>query len=261
MGYEVIFHYHEEISKGEYNREETKTKLVKVGTPYEEVPLEHLAGKIMSQLARRNILVVDVEIFEYTKKKINYRETPEGVVIKNKKFSFDDGPVISVNEGGSEEQSPEQMLTNLLANPAVQAALKGNTASSGTISNTNPIKIAPGTNKQNILRYEIYNPADKIFLEDAKKRGFVFTLGKRYPIHAEKAGPNMMVGMIYTTTDDNGKMQRLSDKFFTPDVGGLTRDFEPEEFKPIAGGATKAGDGLDWGGAVMDNIPDVRRGG
>jgi hypothetical protein len=259
MGYEINYKYHEEISKGEYNREETKTKTIKVGTPYEDMPLESLAGKIMAQLARRNILVVDVEIFEYTKKKINYRETPDGVVIKNKKFSFDDGPVVSVNESETEEQSPEQMLATLLANPQVQAALAGNQVA---VQAGVPAKITPGgplaNKKQNILRHEIFNPVDKIFLEDARRRGFSFTLGKRYPILGEKMGPNMMVGMIYTVVDDNGKTQKLSDKFFTPDVA-LSEGFR-DDFKPLAGGGRTMGDTLDWGGAVSDDIPDIRRG-
>jgi len=259
MGYEVQFSYHEEISKGEYNKEEIKTKLVKIGTPYEEIPLENLAGKIMAQLARRNILVVGVEIFEYTKKKVNYRETPDGVVIKNKKFSFDDGPVVGVSEG-ADEQSPEQMLASLLANPAVQQALQGKSAPSnvgvpGVISNTG---VPPEARKQNVLRHEIFNPADKIFLEDAKRRGIAFTLGKRYPIFAEKMGPNLMVGMIYTTQDDNGRMQKLSDKFFTPDIGGLDRGFEKEDFKPLAGNGKSVKDTLDWGGVVSDSIPNIR---
>ncbi len=251
MGYEVTFHFHEEISKGEYNREETKTKLVKVGTPYEEIPLEVLAGKIMAQLARRNILVVDVEIFEYTKKKINYRETPEGVVIKNKKFSFDDGPIVTVNEDSKEgEQSPEQMLANLLANPQIQAVLAGKPVPQGK----NIAKPATPNNR-GVLRHEIYNPADKIFLEDAKRRGYAFTLGKKYPILSEKMGPNMMVGMVYTVMDDNGNTQKLSDKFFTPDVA--LEGFR-EDFKPLVSGGRDQGDGLDWGGTISDNIPDIR---
>ena len=87
MGYELVFYFHKEISKGEYNKEEVKKKSVKVGSPYEEVPLETVAGKIIAQLARRNILVVDVDIFELTKKKLSYKETSDGILIKNKKFN------------------------------------------------------------------------------------------------------------------------------------------------------------------------------
>lgn len=90
--YEITFHYYEEIRRGEYNRDESKSRTIKVGTPEEDTPLETAASKIISQMARRNILVHDVEIYEFTKKKLSFKETPDGISIKNKKFKFDDGP-------------------------------------------------------------------------------------------------------------------------------------------------------------------------
>src|SRR5690606_33375022 len=94
LGFEITLKFHEEISKGEYNKDELKTKTTKVGGPLEDVPIEVLAGKVIAQLARRNILVVDVEIYEITKKKISFKETSDGILIKNKKFRFDDGALI-----------------------------------------------------------------------------------------------------------------------------------------------------------------------
>ena len=63
MGYEVVFSYKEATGNpGEYS-DEVKKKTAKIGKTTEEISLDALAGKVMSQLARRNILIVDVEIY------------------------------------------------------------------------------------------------------------------------------------------------------------------------------------------------------
>ncbi|RDJ35359.1 MAG: hypothetical protein DWQ19_11125 [Crenarchaeota archaeon] len=248
MGFEVVFHYHEEVEKGEYNYEETKTKTSKVGSPYEEVSLEVLAGRIMAQLARRNILVVDVEIYEFTKKKLNYREADDGVVIKNKKFKFDDGPVV-VEAAEDAEENAETQLQKLLANPAIQAALN----SSGVKPHNTPAAVSPSpppppsTGVKKALRQEIFDP-DPVLLKDAKKRGLAFTVGKKYPIYSEKIGP---VGMVYEVKDDNGHNCRLADKFFLPPTAGLTGFEEPVQESQAEGQ-------LNWNGVVEDNIPNLR---
>lgn len=272
MGFELTYRYHEEISKGEYNKEELKSKTIKVGSPYDDISLDVLAGKVMAQLARRNILVVDVEIFEFTKKKISFKETSDGILIKNKKFSFDDGAVTHLHETTGESESPQQsnqtndLLAQILQNPAVLAALQKQVP--GVVAPTGPAvsipknadgraNLAPAIQPTAILRYEIYNPADKIFLEDAKRRGLAFTLGKKYPILAERAARNFNVGMFYTTIDDKGRHQVMSDKFFTPDISLSEKGFESESFKPVAM-KQQSSDGLDYSGFVDDNIPSIR---
>ena len=97
MGYELIFHYKEAESPGVY-KDEIKNKSYKIGKVTEDVGLDVLAGKILAQLARRSILIVDVEIYEYAKKKLNYRETNDGIVLKNKKFSFDSGVILRLTK-------------------------------------------------------------------------------------------------------------------------------------------------------------------
>ena len=251
MGYEVKFSYHEEIEKGEYNTEEVKTKFVKVGDPYEDVPLGLVAGKIMAQLARRSILVVGVEVFEYTKKQISYKETPDGILIKNRKFSFDEGEVIAPGGETQIDEVQEDLLKQLLDNPS----LLNNLQQKLGLQKTQPVapKINPSTavsGSYSVIREEVYNPADKIFLDDAKRRNLAFTLGKKYPIVSERASTNKLAGMLYTVIDDNGKRTTMSDKFFTP-VVSMDKQFR-EDFKPIAtsggGGTVVTGDGLQWSG-------------
>jgi len=215
MGYECILHYHEEISKGEYNRDETKTKSIKIGSPYDDVSLEILAGKIMAQLARRNMLIVDVEIFEFAKKKLSYKETEDGILIKNKKFGFDDDQVIynSLNVSSSNEESDFTETTNT---PSVNVHTQRTISPDVTPANAN-INISP--KKVKPLRYEIFQPADAYLMNIYKSKKMPYTLNKRYPIFSETpAGPDFRSGMNYLTRDDNDVERTVNDKYFTPIV-------------------------------------------
>jgi len=124
MGYEIIFSYKEEVEKGVY-ADEIKTKKVKIGSSEDNLGLEAAAGRIFAQFARRNILVTDVEIWEYSKKKLSFKETDDGFVIKNRKFRFDDGPALAPSEELFDEQ---QVLDLLRSNPQFLAQLTGRPA-------------------------------------------------------------------------------------------------------------------------------------
>jgi len=204
MGYECILHYHEEVTKGEYNKEELKTKSIKIGSPYDDISLEILAGKIMAQLARRNMLVVDVEIFEFAKKKISYKETEDGILIKNKKFGFDDDQIISnsLNVSSTVEEITPQPIANV-------------------VENKPPVRIieAASNKKTRPIRYEIFNPIEPYFINIYKNKKMPFTLNKKYPIFSESpAGLDVLSGINYLTEDDNGLKTTVNDKFFVPVV-------------------------------------------
>src|SRR5271165_4743760 len=91
MGYEILIPYYEQIGEGEYNREETKTMKKRVGDPYEDVSLDKCAGVIMAQLARRDIWVITkgIEVYEVSKKKINFNNSKGSITLKNKKYRMD----------------------------------------------------------------------------------------------------------------------------------------------------------------------------
>jgi hypothetical protein len=89
MGYEVIYKFHERLPDGKYAEEVKETKKT-VGKVHQEIPLSKLATVIMSQLARRDIWIIDVDIFEYTKKKISFKEPMDGkgLILKGKRFNI-----------------------------------------------------------------------------------------------------------------------------------------------------------------------------
>lgn len=87
MGFELKYFYFDKID-GDYDTDNLKEMKKKIGQPFDDTPLDKVASQIISQFARRDILVQDVEIVELKKVKINFKETKDGVIIKNKKYSF-----------------------------------------------------------------------------------------------------------------------------------------------------------------------------
>jgi|GEM_PF-2336837 hypothetical protein len=269
MGYEVVYYYHEEIERGEYNKEETKEGMVIVGEAWEDVELDYLAGKVMALLARRSILVTSLEISEFKKKSVTFREAKDGIVIKNRKFKFDDGSTL---KGESLEQSDpiDQLKALLDANPDLINSLGVAGAETASVPfphessqntpsrKTHPQATAPSPKgksqfKNAPLRYEVFDPVIDGLAQDAKRRGLRFTLGKKYPIYEEKAAGNQYAGMQYFTLDDNGNKQAMSDKFFKTETSQLIGD--RERGVQIQ---DQSDSKLQWSGVIGDNMPSVR---
>jgi hypothetical protein len=255
MGYELIFHYQDEIEKGKYS-EEIKTRKVKVGSPQEDVSLDEAAAKIFAQLARRNMLVTDVEIYEFTKKKLSYKEVEDGFLIKNRKYYFDDGPAV-ISSQDVEESPQEQLAALLAANPSLlsQFALAGGQpvvqAPNVQMPGVKPLPVRKLPPLGKALREEVFDPP--AFLKDEiRRRGLPFTIGKRYPIYDEKPNSNTQAGMDYLTVDDTGNRRTINSIHFN-----LPSKFDG----PFSNQGPVAGDepNLDWGG-IDDNygVPDLR---
>ena len=198
MGYEVKYFYKEETEvKGQYS-EEIKTKQVKIGDPWEDVPLEVVAGKIMAQLAKRNIFVTDVEIYRLAKEKISYRNTEDGIVIKNKKFKYDDGPVAS---------SSDEIVPSTQQNLNQQVAVPQKIVDAPADARVN---LAP-----RILRYEMFDATHPLLAAKARSKG-KFTLNKKYPIYQEiSKGVPPTTTTMYVTKDDTGKDVEVHAECFT----------------------------------------------
>lgn len=242
MGYEVVFSYKESgENPGEY-LDEIKTKISRVGKTIEDVPLENLANKIMSQLARRNVLIVNVEIYEYAKKKLSYRESSDGIVIKNKKFSFSSGNIVELDlEEEIEEDTEEEFKP--IPSPSKDLADKS-------------CPLVSSKNKNNSLkrplRYEVYEP-EPLSEFKAKQKGLKFTVGNRYPIYSEESAGGMI---IYKTIDDSGKEINVSSEYFI--VAGAGISMQDDEAKYVGAEDQKQEINL-WGNYETVEMPDIRR--
>lgn len=240
MGYEVIYTYHERVD-GSYNKEETKTIKKKVGDPFDDVPMEKLASSIMGQLARRDIFVVGVEVFELSKKKVSFRETDNGVVIKNKKFSFDQVTGDFTVRDVDEHSAPNQSQTIIHPHEALSTNQRKELTASG--ESTPPRKV---------VDYVVYVPEPQQIPEVAKK-GFRLTVDKKYAVHQKQ--PSMQ-GDVLTILDDANREIKISDKYFVP---GNIQLFADNELRFSETQKQRESGNLFWGGAVSENMPNLRK--
>lgn len=207
MGYEFFCHYHERLGDGSYDKDQIKTMKKRVGQAEEEVACERLAGAIMAQLARRDVWVLDVEVYEFSKKKISFRETKGGLVIGNKKYGLDDCGQYSVQEAACEPEARHKPGFR-------QDSLPPQYAQHGQDGSVNIADLQ--LTKRKPIRYEIFQP-DPVFVDPQKVRTLAFTVGDKYPIYQERpAGNDPRLGMNYTTLDNQGRKQVLNDKHFVP---------------------------------------------
>ena len=234
MGYSVLYRYYERLPNGDYNREDIKEMKRKVGDPLDDTTLEELASKILAQMARRDIFVQDVEIFEYEKKKIIFKETAGGIVLKNKKFALD--------TIGHSLESKEITSVQPIQNTHVQK------------SNGSGIPVPEELQNKVPIRVEVYDPE-----QDMLKAGLIkgrFTPGKKYPIFSELKDPREATAgkelpILYVTIDDSGRRINAPSVAFRPiQVGLIGGNFSDN--KPARS------DGLIWDGVSSENIQDIR---
>jgi len=213
MGYEVAYKYHERQEDGKYNTEETKELKKRVGKAFEDISLEKLAAVVMGQLARRDIWVVDVDIVEFVKKPLNFKESSDGkgIIIKGKKFSFgasaelvaEEIDVVEVDHNGEDVMLPKSQPVQANVNLAPQR------------------KVA--------LKHVIFDPPPELIAE-AKSRKLAFSPGMRYPVYDSKEqvigtkDGSPLYGELLSVRDNNEKEVMVSEKFFVP-VQNLVGDF------------------------------------
>lgn len=253
MGFGVEYFYYERMEDGNYNKDDLKSMKRKVGEPLDDTSLELLASKVLAQLARRDIWIHDIKIFEYKKQEITFRETKGGIILKNKKFTLDK---VAHDLDSEEFQSPQELdggapipqrgngQTMIPISPAVPKP-----PINGIVC---PVELAG----QIPIRAEIYDPEP-----DHLKAGLVrgqFTKGKKYPIFKEQRDPREQnagreLPMLYITIDDTGKRVITPGIAFRPVGGGLIGgDWQPDA-------SSKSGDGLAWNGVQQDDMRDIRR--
>ena len=211
MGFEITYHFFPRKEEGAgYDTEAPQTFVKQMGK-LEEVPVEKLASAVMMQLARRDIMVFDVEISEYIKRKVSFKETKGGVLIKNKKFMLDGTVEVmsDCGEGGEDEVA----MPSYLDPAAAQAPQK-------------PVQFDKPANHP--IRYEVFDP--DVPLIGMLQKKFRLTPKRKYPILEEKTviqrinvNGNMteMPGYEYVVIDDEGKKLRVPSMHFVPEQRGL----------------------------------------
>lgn len=246
MGFEVLYRCHEKVDN-EYNRDEVKTFKKKVGDPFEDVSLERLAGAIMAQLARRDILIVGLEAYELSKKEISCKETKGGIVLKNKKFLFD-GDKVNSSAFIVEDLTESSPSTSSSTSPQ-QVSYSGN----GPVRQPHELQPHNSAQQRRPIDWVVFAP-ELHQMSEVKQKNIRFTPDKKYPVFEKKPSP---MGEIYSMVDDAGRDQLVSDKYFVP---GNVELFGDRELGFTENQHSKDGGNLYWGGANIDpNMPDIRR--
>ena len=192
MGFEICYHFYPRKEVAGYDTDHPETFTKQLGK-MEEVPLEKLANAILQQLARRDIMVFDVEIFEFTRRQISFKETKGGVLIKNKKFMLDGS--IEVIEEEAEAPPPQSS-----------------------------IRVATNVPNNQALRFEVFDPDPTLIASLTRK--YKLTPKRKYPVYEEKTVPTRIVvdgtptetlSFEYATTDDSGQRIRVPSMHFVPE--------------------------------------------
>lgn len=237
MGFDVIYKYYERLPDGKYKTDELKEMKRKVGDPLDDTTLEFLASKILAQLARRDIMVDGVQVFEYAKKPITFKETQGGIILKNKKFTLD-----TVGHSLEAKEIPSQHATHVVPqhlSAGVEERIQSNSS----------IPVPSELLGQVPQRVEIFDP-EPDHLAAGLVRG-KFTKGKKYPIFGEQRDAredklSQKLPILYITIDDNGQKTLTPGLAFRPSTPGLIGNFE-------TGSRSSNKDGLVWDGIRGDN--------
>lgn len=235
MGYEIKYMYHPRKEEGGYNTEVKEEKIVNVGKPFDDTPLEKCAAAIMMQLARRDVWVVDVKVHELVRAEISFKESADGkgIVLKNKKYALGSTAevlaedLVEVSEPQPLVVAPMQGRVGLQPHEIMAQQQAADLSSLYDGNRSVPVKKTPKPQiDQNKRIYYVYfDPLQ--WIGEAKKMKLKFTDGRKYPVHA--VIPKMTQNGVSATgdiavTDDAGRVQILDEKFFTAVGRGLIAD-------------------------------------
>jgi len=224
MGYQVIFNFHKRKEAG-YDMESTNKLTKKVGKDDEDTPLEQVVMLIKSQLARRDILVTDVEVFEFVKKKVKFKEIKGGFVIKDKKFLMDQIQGVPVSSEDSDVPElppgmhPHEVMQRQHFMPQFQNATPQQLQQPPT-----PLKQMPTTEAGVPMplhpqRFEVFDPDP---VQQARLGNKHLTPGKKYGIYREwSEGIPPLNITKYLIKDDRGMEVSISAEYFVAAGKGL----------------------------------------
>jgi hypothetical protein len=170
----------------------------------ENYPVENLAKYILTQLARRDIFIYDVDIYEYTKKKVSFKLGKNGFSVAGSKFnnsSLAENCDLENNIPDDPQDIPRIDEEKVLSKPTTFQKL------ANRIDNQ-----FASVDKNKIKRKVIFDPPLRM---DKTQFPYKFTKAKIYPVYSEKYNTNG-IGMLIVTNDDNNNVLEVTDEYFVP---------------------------------------------
>lgn len=254
MAFEIVFKYYECLEDEiDYDKSKVLTYTKNLGDIFEDVSLEMLASMVFTQLARRDIFVFDLEIFELVKKKISYKQSKNNILIKNKKFGFSGDTIVvqEIEQPNLLSCKQESEVDNNMAQlkqvfSAVTAPVYAVPVPAPAPAVPSPVVPSKSLKDSRPIRKMIFVPSDTSYLKGKPLR---FTPNKVYSVYREKLANNG-IGMILCTIDDMGREVEVTDEYFINDTINLINE-NAEVLKE---------DVLNWSGSKGIDMPDLRRG-
>lgn len=240
MAFEITYHYHPRLEEGVgYDHDVTKDKKVRVGKPFDDTPLEKCAAAITAQLARRDIWVIDVEVYELVKKEIRFKESKDGrgIVLKNKKFTLSATAELIAEdlvEAPAQTQmipAPVQGNGGLLPHEMMQRQPVLPTGDTDNLyANPNQSMVRMSVDPRNINKsktlYQVYFEP-YAHAAEASILKLRFTEDTKYNVHQViPSASGKLDAQQIALTDDTGQIVILDEKFFTTAGKGLLGDAE-----------------------------------
>ena len=255
MGYEINYIYYDKLKDSfEYDRENQKNFKKVYGKATEDYPLDKLYQALMQQLARRDILIVEWEIYEFVRKKISSRITKNDLIIANRKFSMKNVILENTEESDYDVEKPP-CVTDLSCE--VKAPQK---VMAQPVNNMPPINVA-SPKPVNIASPNMAKQSERVLKQVQFLPGRMtqpvgrFTVEKTYPVYRETLSANG-IGMLIETVDDVGNRVKVSDEHFVTVHQNLIGD---EEAKFSQNSRNFVDDSkLGWGNVIKDDLPKIR---
>jgi len=211
--FEIEFKYYKQKEDLDYDKNEPLVFKNKFGKVDEDYPEDKLAKYILTQLARRDIFIYDVEIYSYTKKKVNFKLSKNGFSIAKSKFNNSDvAENCSISSEEEVANEPQDIPKITKAPPTNFQNLK---------------RKIEDVKSRKILRKVAFVPPLTV---DKKSFPYKFTINKVYPIYSERYNTNG-IGMMVTTLDDNNDAVEVIDEYFVPANASLGYENEMNSSK------------------------------
>ena len=207
----------------------------------------------MAQLARRDVWIVDVEIYELSKKPVSFKEAKGGIILKNKKFLFDgggeDASTITVQDMMAPAPPPQYTAQEYVPPPQNNVNIQQATQ---VYRNVQPHEQGQ---PRRAVDFVIFSPELHLMTE-VKQKNLRFTPDKKYAVFEKRTAPDQ-VTEVFVMIDDTGREQLVSDKYFIP---GNVKLFADDVLGFSQGPEQRDGGKLQWGNASQEpDMPDVRR--
>lgn len=234
MAYEVFLNFYNKKDDGTYDHGNLQTTKKKFGDVDQEYPIDKILAYITGQLARRDIFVYDVEIFEFIKRKIPFKIGKTGLSIKNQKISYEE--TLANTELLVEKDQQKEIIIE-----------------QKPVQNIKPNKfldLSKRTENRKLNKFVIFDPPLDI---DKKKFPYKFTKKKKYQVISERMAPTG-IGQILNVIDDSGNTIEVSDEYFVP--GEINLGFDNELNYDKKDGNV---DVLNFRGGTFDNMPILRK--